>query len=97
MNTFDELGPFNKKSTNMSILLNRILYGLFVSLGLYFVSVASQPADGISNFGLALIFDPFDSRIPWNLRPRYQKIWLFVHVGIVLAGLVYLLLFRLKN
>jgi hypothetical protein len=39
--------------------------------------------------GIALIFDPFDVNKAFNLRPMWQKIWLFVHLGLAAAALGY--------
>jgi hypothetical protein len=43
--------------------------------------------------GLALIFDPFDESVKWSLRPKWQKCWLIVHLGIQLI----LIIFTFKN
>jgi hypothetical protein len=63
--------------------INRIFYGGFVALGLYFLLANHDISSAMSNFGLALIFDPFDQKIRWNNRPLYQRVWLFVHLAIV--------------
>jgi H+/Cl- antiporter ClcA len=47
----------------------------------------------MSNFGIALIFDPFDQKVMWNNRPAYQQIWLIVHISIVF-GLLGIMLFN---
>jgi hypothetical protein len=35
------------------------LYGAFVALGLYFLLAKKDISTAMSNFGIALIFDPF--------------------------------------
>ena len=37
----------------------------------------------MTQFGIALVFDPFDQAIKWSDRPLYQRIWLLVHVAIL--------------
>lgn len=42
--------------------------------------------------GLALIFDPFDEKVKWSFRPKWQKYWLIIHLGIQL--ILILLIFK---
>ncbi|MBI3219860.1 MAG: hypothetical protein HYZ44_10135 [Bacteroidetes bacterium] len=70
----------------------RILYGAFVALGIYYL-LRKDISEAMSTLGIGLIFDPFDQQVKWNDRPAYQKIWLVVHLSIVL-GLVGILLFN---
>ncbi|MFN0083280.1 MAG: hypothetical protein ACKVOM_12255 [Ferruginibacter sp.] len=69
---------------NISSAFNRWLYGGFLVFGIYFL-IRGEIMNAASNFGIALIFDPFDQAVKWNDRKPYQRIWLFVHVAIVLA------------
>ena len=39
--------------------------------------------------GVALAFDPFDQDQKWNDRPTWQKVVLFVHLGVAAALLGY--------
>jgi hypothetical protein len=72
-----------------SIKFNRILYGAFVMLSLYFLLTGSY-GDAASNLGIALIFDPFDQTVRWDNRPRWQRVWLIAHLLIMaVIGLVY--------
>ncbi len=71
--------------------INRIFYGGFVALGLYFLLTNHDLSSAMSNFGLALIFDPFDQKVRWNNRPLYQRVWLVVHLAIVFVLLGMLL------
>ena len=70
----------------------RILYGAFVALGVYYL-LRKDISEAMSAFGIGLIFDPFDQNVKWNDRPAYQRVWLIVHLSIVL-GLVVILLFN---
>ncbi|MGM9508994.1 hypothetical protein ACS5NO_14760 [Larkinella sp. GY13] len=69
----------------LSNRFNRILYGAFVLLSLYFFLTGSY-GDAASNLGIALIFDPFDQTVRWDNRPRWQRVWLIVHL-LILAGI----------
>jgi hypothetical protein len=82
----------NSQPKDKSLLFNRTLYISFIAFSIYFFLVNKDLASAMSNLGIALIFDPFNSKITWNNRPRYQRIWLFVHVGVVLIMVAYLLL-----
>jgi hypothetical protein len=44
---------------------------------------------GVSNIGIALIFDPFDTKQAFNERPKWQQVWLVVHVCVLFAALGY--------
>lgn len=61
------------------------MYGAFVLLSLYFLLTGSY-ADAATNLGIALIFDPFDQTVRWDQRPRWQRVWLIVHL-LVMAGI----------
>jgi H+/Cl- antiporter ClcA len=69
------------------------LYGAFVALGLYFLLAKKDISTAMSNFGIALIFDPFDQKVMWQNRSLYQRVWLIVHLSIVF-GLVGIMLFN---
>ena len=60
-------------------------YGFFVVAGLCWIIFSDDFMTGVSQLGIALIFDPFDQKIRWNNRPLYQRIWLIVHVFLVLG------------
>jgi hypothetical protein len=69
--------------------IQRMAYFLFLIL------VAYQAAIGelewaVINLGVALVFDPFDPTVKFKDRPSYQKVWLYVHAGLSLAGFLYL-------
>jgi uncharacterized membrane protein len=71
------------KPKDLTFQYNRFLYGAFVVLGLYFLLAYKDISTAISNFGIALIFDPFDQKVNWVSRPMYQRVWLIVHVVMV--------------
>ncbi|QDK79506.1 hypothetical protein EXU85_13190 [Spirosoma sp. KCTC 42546] len=73
----------------LSNKVNRILYGAFVLLSLYFGLTGSYE-DSAVNLGIALIVDPFDQTVRWDNRPRWQRGWLIVHLLIMVGiGVVY--------
>ncbi|HNP94109.1 MAG TPA: hypothetical protein PKJ63_00725 [Cyclobacteriaceae bacterium] len=70
------------KPVQMGAGVSRILYIGMMLLGGYFIW-SGDLGTGLSNFGIALVFDPFNPTVTWNNRPAYQKIWLYIHLGIV--------------
>lgn len=71
-------------NTDRTKIFNRVLYTAFVLVAIYLLAIQHQVAEAMSSLGLALIFDPFVP-LAWEQRPRYQKIWLLVHVTAVFA------------
>lgn len=71
-----------EKIAETPALFNRILYGSFLLLGIYFL-VTEDISSAMSNLGIGLAFDPFDQKVNWKQRPQYQKIWLIVHLCLV--------------
>ena len=82
------------KIVERSTTFNRILYGSFLLLGIYFL-VTKDISSAMSNFGIGLIFDPFDQKINWQQRPQYQKIWLIVHLSLVVGLLAIIIAKRI--
>jgi hypothetical protein len=70
---------------------NKIAYGVSVVLALYFLVISGDVSQAMGTLGVALIFDPFDQRIPYDKRPFYQRAWLIVHVVFVLILLIFML------
>lgn len=68
----------------MKTSISRFLYGGFVSLGFVMLSHGDW-MQGVANLGIALAFDPFDKDQPFGERPLWQRVWLYVHVGIMAA------------
>jgi H+/Cl- antiporter ClcA len=81
----------NDKPKDLTFTYNRFLYGAFVALGLYYLLAKKDISTAMSNFGIALIFDPFDQKVMWQNRSLYQRVWLIVHLSIVF-GLVGIML-----
>ncbi|MBX7181661.1 MAG: hypothetical protein K1X82_06080 [Bacteroidia bacterium] len=77
--------PSKESSTQQPLLFNKMAYGAFVLLGLYFLIFNKSVSDFLIQFGIALVFDPFDPAIRWNNRPIYQRAWLLIHVSILLV------------
>ncbi len=72
----------------MSAPFNRYLYGGFVVLAVVMLTTGDWMT-GVSNIGIALLFDPFDTKQPFNERPKWQQVWLVVHVCALFAALGY--------
>jgi len=75
----------NSQVKTSSFKFNRWGYGAFVVLSLYFLFVSEDLNSAVINLGIALVFDPFDQSVPWNKRPLYQRVWLIVHLVILLG------------
>ncbi len=76
-----------EKKTQVKVIspaFNKWVYGAFVLLAVYYL-FHSDYMTAASNFGIALVFDPFNPSVKWNDRKLYQKVWLFVHVALVLT------------
>jgi hypothetical protein len=74
----------NSKPKDATFEYSGFLYGTFVLLSVYFFAT-KQIDSAMSNLGIALIFDPFDQKVLWKNRPLYQRVWLIVHLTIVLG------------
>ena len=74
----------DQKAKALHPAFTRILYGGFLLFGIYY-AVRQSFGDSFSMVAIALLFDPFDQTRAFSERPRYQRVWLFVHVGIMLA------------
>ena len=78
-----------KIKTN-SYKLNKLGYIAFLATGIVFLVLKDFSQASIF-WGLALIFDPFNPSTPFQKRPTYQKIWLIVHLLIMLILIVLML------
>ena len=78
------------KPKDWSKSFNKMLYAGFIVIALFYLLFSKNIPEALSSLGIALIFDPFNPNQPWSQRPLYQRIWLFVHVSIVLLGFVYI-------
>ncbi len=79
------------KSKTQSNKINRYAYILYMVLVVY-LFLKGDYNWAVTNMGIALIFDPFDSSVKWQNRPPYQRAWLIVHVAITVLGFVYIFL-----
>lgn len=73
----------NKKTDNSSTVFNKLAYSAFVALAIFMWFFSKDKMLATSQFGVALVFDPFNPSVPWNKRPLYQKVWLLAHVAIL--------------
>ena len=69
----------------MKTPFNKYLYLGFLLLGTYQALFNKDYIQASACFGIGLAFDPFDPSQPWNERPTWQKIVLYVHLAIVAA------------
>lgn len=74
-----------QKPKDVTARYMQIGYVLFIVLGLYHLFVYGDFIECAINIGIALIFDPFDQKVAWNDRHKWQKIWLIAHLGIAAA------------
>ncbi len=70
----------------MNPMINRLLYAGFVFMSILMISLGNTMT-AVSNFGIALVFDPFDVKQSWAERPLWQRTWLISHV-VVLFGMI---------
>ena len=73
----------------MKTSFNQILYIGFLLLGVFQALFSKDYMQAGSSIGIALAFDPFDQDQKWNDRPTWQKVVLFVHLGVAAALLGY--------
>lgn len=74
-----------KEGKTISPKVNRIAYAAFVLLALYF-AIRGDASMFCTQFGIALVFDPFDQTQTWKARPIYQRAWLISHVAILFTA-----------
>jgi hypothetical protein len=67
-----------------AIDINKPAYALFLLAGIYFL-IQKNFSEAVIFWGLALVFDPFNTTIPFQKRPVYQQLWLIVHLSVTLA------------
>jgi hypothetical protein len=65
----------------------RIAYGLSLVLAAYQALLRDDPISAAGSAGIGLIFDPFNPDQPSGQRPRWQRVWLIVHLAVA-AGLL---------
>lgn len=72
---------------------NRYAYVVYMVLVIY-LFIKGDYEWAFTNLGIALVFDPFDPSLKWQLRPMYQKVWLLVHLALTFAGLFYIIFLK---
>lgn len=75
---------------DISPKVNRILYAGFMIFGLIALFIYKDLTMAMSQFGIALIFDPFDPKVPFQERKKYQRVWLYVHALGVISLLIWM-------
>lgn len=70
-----------------SFNFNKVGYVSFIIAGLVFMFLKDW-SNVIIFIGLALVFDPFDTKISFPQRPLWQKIILLAHLVIVLTAVL---------
>ena len=73
--------------------VNKIVYAVFVAASIYFFATKDF-SQAMVFLGTALIFDPFNANTPFEKRPVYQRVWLFIHLLITLALLGRMLIIK---
>lgn len=68
--------------------INKPAYIIFVLAGIFFL-IKRDFSQAVIFWGLALVFDPFDIKVPFQKRPFYQQAWLIVHLAIAIALFTY--------
>ncbi len=81
----------NEKVKTFPKGITRIFYIFFTISGILYWIFGSDKSNAIAQFGIALIFDPFNPDQPFDQRPKYQKVWLMVHVGLVITGFLWVI------
>ncbi|MEX1190280.1 MAG: hypothetical protein WED33_13555 [Bacteroidia bacterium] len=69
----------------------RIAYGAFVALSIYFL-IKGDLSSFCMQFGIALVFDPFNQEVTWKARPLYQRVWMILHLVILFGAFTALIL-----
>jgi hypothetical protein len=68
----------------------RLAYFLYLVLVVYQLFIGDYEW-AITNFGIAMVFDPFDASVNFNDKPLFQKLWLYAHLTLSLSGFAFLL------
>ncbi|TDP61158.1 hypothetical protein [Flavobacterium dankookense] len=68
---------------NFSTPFNKVIYTLFIALGIYQAFANNSYIDAAVSLGIGLAFDPFNTEQTWIERPKWQKIWLLFHLALV--------------
>lgn len=74
-----------------AVNINKPAYVIFILMGIYFL-VQKNISDAVSFWAIALIFDPFNTETPFQKRPVYQQLCLYVHLAITFALFVLMII-----
>lgn len=66
---------------------NKPAYVVFIAAGIC-AFMLKNFSEAFTFLGLAMIFDPFNTTVPFGERPVYQRAWLFIHLVITIALLL---------
>jgi len=66
---------------------NKVGYITFIVAGIIFMFLKDW-SNVIIFIGLALVFDPFDTKVPFPKRPLWQRLLLLGHLVIVLSAVI---------
>ena len=69
----------------MKTPINKFVYIAFLLLGFYQAIFSKDYIQAASSFGIGMAFDPFNPEQKWNDRPTWQKVILFIHLGLAAA------------
>lgn len=69
----------------MNSPFNKVLYILFICLGLYQAFISKDYMEAAASMGIGLAFDPFDQTQSWKERPTWQKAILITHLAATAA------------
>lgn len=70
---------------------NKFAYGAFIVVSLYFFFFNKDLSTAVANFGIALVFDPFNQQQAWSNRPIWQRGWLIIHLLVLFTGFGFLI------
>lgn len=64
--------------------INKPAYFIFLAIGIFHL-ITKDFSSAVIYWGIGLVFDPFDIKIPFPKRPFYQQAWLIIHLSITFA------------
>jgi hypothetical protein len=72
---------------------NKPAYIIFAAGGIV-CFIMKDFSEAFTFLGLAMIFDPFNTEVPFDKRPFYQRAWLFIHLLLTIALLLLMWLWK---
>lgn len=78
----------NDRKDNWTKHVNKAGYFLFVVAAAWSLLQGQDPSTGLTYLALAMVFDPFDPRRSWQERTLLQRIWLLMHLGLIILLLI---------